>query len=207
MPTGRPVTWFIGVGGRGARAAGLQSLFDFSELSIMGISQVAGTPAELLMRRIRQTTDALDRRYDPIVLVIIDSPASPIAWRSAVRKALPDLPVVNMSARASGRGRKSARHACAAMSIMSWPFCLSSPLPCSALGGPDDLCRTPADRKRSGKLLAARARGAAFPSRDRDTSGPATCLLLPGSRSTEITAAADFRRDRGGCLPSAIPAS
>ncbi len=48
----------IGVGGDALEAQGLQSLFDYSELSIMGITQVlARLPS--LIRRIGQTADAI----------------------------------------------------------------------------------------------------------------------------------------------------
>ena len=49
----------MGVGGEALERQGLKSLFDFSELSIMGISQVL-MRLPLLLRRIRQTADATD---------------------------------------------------------------------------------------------------------------------------------------------------
>src|SRR5690606_25981839 len=62
----------VGGGGEALEREGLKSLFDFSELSIMGISQVLKRlPA--LIRRIRQTADALIAAR-PDVLLIIDSP-------------------------------------------------------------------------------------------------------------------------------------
>ncbi|HSX75077.1 MAG TPA: lipid-A-disaccharide synthase, partial [Shinella sp.] len=83
----------VGVGGEALEREGLKSLFDFSELSIMGISQVLKRlPA--LIRRIRQTADALIAAR-PDVLLIIDSPDFTHRVARRVRKVLPDLPVVN----------------------------------------------------------------------------------------------------------------
>jgi len=83
----------VGVGGEALERQGLKSLFDFSELSIMGISQVLKRLPSLL-RRIRQTADALIAAR-PDVLIIIDSPDFTHRVARRVRKALPDLPVVN----------------------------------------------------------------------------------------------------------------
>ena len=57
MAHGGPVD-LVGVGGDGLAGEGLNSLFDYSELSIMGFTQVIGRLPQLL-RRIRQTADAL----------------------------------------------------------------------------------------------------------------------------------------------------
>jgi lipid-A-disaccharide synthase len=83
----------VGVGGEGLEAEGLKSLFDFSELSVMGITQVlARLPS--LFARIRQTTAAIVAAR-PDILIIIDSPDFTHRVAKRVRMALPDLPVVN----------------------------------------------------------------------------------------------------------------
>src|SRR5215217_7092266 len=79
----------VGVGGEGLEAEGLHSLFDYSELSIMGIAQVLARLPRLI-RRIGQTADAIIAAK-PDALLIIDSPD----FAHRVRKALPDLPIVN----------------------------------------------------------------------------------------------------------------
>ena len=88
----RPIE-LIGVGGEGLEAQGLKSLFDFSELSIMGFAQVIARLPKLLAR-IRQTADAIIAAR-PDVLVIIDSPDFTHRVAKKVRAALPDLPVVD----------------------------------------------------------------------------------------------------------------
>jgi len=83
----------VGVGGDAMEAQGLESLFDFSELSIMGLTQVlARLPS--LIRRIGETAEAIVEAK-PDVLIIIDSPDFTHRVAKKVRQALPDLPVVN----------------------------------------------------------------------------------------------------------------
>lgn len=83
----------VGVGGEGLQAQGLKSLFDFSELSIMGITQVLSRLPRLYTL-IRQTTAAIIAAR-PDILLIIDSPDFTHRVAKRVRTALPDLPVVN----------------------------------------------------------------------------------------------------------------
>ena len=89
---GGPVE-LIGVGGDALSAQGLQSLFDFSELSIMGITQVLARLPNLI-RRINQTAAAIVAAK-PDVLVIVDSPDFTHRVARKVRAALPDLPIVD----------------------------------------------------------------------------------------------------------------
>jgi hypothetical protein len=77
----------IGVGGDALSAQGLQSLFDFSELSIMGITQVLARLPNLI-RRINQTAAAIVAAK-PDVLVIVDSPDFTHRVARKVRAALP----------------------------------------------------------------------------------------------------------------------
>ncbi|MHA6267779.1 lipid-A-disaccharide synthase [Aliiroseovarius sp. CAU 1755] len=63
---------FIGVGGAAMQAQGLTSLFPMSDLSVMGIAEVAPKYFHL-KRRIRETAKAVIDA-DPDVLVTIDSP-------------------------------------------------------------------------------------------------------------------------------------
>ena len=67
----RPVR-FRGVGGPAMAARGLQSLFDYSELSVMGLVEIA-PHARRLLRRIRQVAQAIEAE-PPDVLLTIDSP-------------------------------------------------------------------------------------------------------------------------------------
>ena len=98
----------VGVGGEGLEAEGLKSLFDYSELSIMGISQVLAKLPKLILR-IRQTAQAIIAAR-PDILVIIDSPD--FTHRVAQALSASRCRICRsstMSARASGRGSPSAR--------------------------------------------------------------------------------------------------
>ncbi len=83
----------VGVGGEALEAEGLRSLFDYSELSIMGFTQVLARLPKLIMR-IRQTAKAIIAAR-PDALLIIDSPDFTHRVARKVRAALPDLPVIN----------------------------------------------------------------------------------------------------------------
>lgn len=170
----------VGVGGEALERQGLTSLFDFSELSIMGISQVLKR-LPLLLRRIRQTADALIAAR-PDVLLIIDSPDFTHRVARRVRKALPDLPVVNYvcpSVWAWKEERAPRMRAYVDHVLALLPF---EPTAMEGLGGPKTtyvghrLINDPD----IGRVRAARLA--------REGEAPATpvCLLLPGSRSTEI---------------------
>ncbi|OJF89968.1 lipid-A-disaccharide synthase [Pararhizobium antarcticum] len=171
----------VGVGGEALEAQGLRSLFDYSELSIMGLSQVLARLPNLI-RRIRLTTAAIIAAK-PDVLVIIDSPDFTHRVAKAVRKALPDLPVVNYvcpsvwawKPERAPRMRAYVDHVLAVL-----PF---EPQAMIALDGPETtyvghrLASDPA-------LLGARQTIAAR--RMSGAGGNTTCLILPGSRSSEI---------------------
>lgn len=83
----------IGVGGEALEVQGLVSLFDYSELSIMGFTQVLKKLPKLISR-INQTAQAIIAAR-PDVLLIIDSPDFTHRVAKKVRKQLPHLPVVN----------------------------------------------------------------------------------------------------------------
>ncbi len=84
---------FNGVGGEAMAAEGLASLFPIDDVAVMGYLPVLAR-ARTLLRRIRQTVDAIVRAK-PDVLVIIDSPGFTHAVASRVRRRLPDLPIVD----------------------------------------------------------------------------------------------------------------
>lgn len=170
----------VGVGGEALERQGLKSLFDFSELSIMGISQVLKR-LPLLLRRIRQTAQAMIAAR-PDVLLIIDSPDFTHRVAKRVRKALPDLPVVNYvcpSVWAWKEERAPRMRAYVDHVLALLPF---EPAAMERLGGPKTtyvghrLTADPDIRRVSAERRRRVDRGAA----------ERLCLLLPGSRSTEI---------------------
>ena len=72
---------FVGIGGENMIGAGLKSLFPMSDLSVMGVIEVAAH-ARTLTRRINQTVDAIIEMRPDIVLTI-DSPGFA---RSVIKK-------------------------------------------------------------------------------------------------------------------------
>ncbi|MCO5733911.1 lipid-A-disaccharide synthase [Rhizobium sp. SSA_523] len=169
----------VGVGGEALEAEGLTSLFDFSELSIMGVSEVLKRLPKLL-RRIRETADAIIAAR-PDLLLIIDSPDFTHRVAKRVREALPDLPVVDYvcpSVWAWKEYRAPAMLAYVDQVLALLPF---EPEAMRRLGGPKtDFVghRLTADEN---VLAVRRLRQDKQPGREAKT-----VLLLPGSRSTEI---------------------
>lgn len=79
-----PDASFVGVGGQNMIAAGLTPLFPMGDLAVMGVIEVAAH-ARTLMRRIRQTADAIIETRPDIVLTI-DAPGFARSVISQVRK-------------------------------------------------------------------------------------------------------------------------
>ncbi|MGE7369284.1 lipid-A-disaccharide synthase [Neorhizobium sp. NPDC001467] len=178
----RPVE-LVGVGGDALEAQGLHSLFDFSELSIMGITQVLARLPNLI-RRIGQTADAIVAAK-PDVLIIIDSPDFTHRVAKKVRAALPDLPIVDYvcpSVWAWKEYRAKAMLPYVDRVLAVLPF---EPAAMQRLGGPrTDFVghRLTADAD----ILRVRELRAAKPPKNADDHR--TILLLPGSRGAEIKA-------------------
>lgn len=177
----------VGVGGEGLQAEGLQSLFDFSELSVMGITQVlARLPG--LFKRIRQTTAAIIAAK-PDILIIIDSPDFTHRVAKRVRAALPDLPVVNyvcpsVWAWKEYRAQRMLAYVDHVLAVL--PF---EPAVMSQLGGPATTYvghRLTAD---TALLETRRLRAARLPQPEK------LIMLLPGSRASEISKLLPFFGD------------
>ncbi|WVT74722.1 lipid-A-disaccharide synthase [Sinorhizobium chiapasense] len=172
----------VGVGGEALEAEGLRSLFDYSELSIMGFTQVLARLPKLIMR-IRQTAKAIIAAR-PDALLIIDSPDFTHRVARKVRAALPDVSVINYvcpsvwawKPERAPRMRGYVDHVLAVL-----PF---EPEAMQKLHGPPTTYvghRLASDAN----VLAVRA------SRQQRLAGAmdgrvSTCLLLPGSRSSEV---------------------
>ncbi|QND47093.1 lipid-A-disaccharide synthase [Rhizobium lusitanum] len=171
----------IGVGGEALEAQGLRSLFDYSELSIMGFAQVIKQLPKLLAR-IRQTANTIIAAR-PDVLLIIDSPDFTHRVAKKVRAALPDLPIINyvcpsVWAWKEYRAQKMLAYVDHVLAIL--PF---EPAAMQRLAGPAtsyvghrltvDASLVETRRQRALRAVSA-------------PDGEKTILLLPGSRSTEI---------------------
>jgi len=171
----------IGVGGEALEAQGLRSLFDYSELSIMGFIQVIKRLPKLLAR-IRQTAEAIIAAK-PDVLLIIDSPDFTHRVARRVRKALPGLPVVNyvcpsVWAWKEYRAREMLAYVDHVLAVL--PF---EPEAMQRLGGPATTyvghrLTVDVDLLKTRRQRAVRGTSAA--------DAPMTVLLLPGSRASEI---------------------
>ena len=169
---------FVGVGGEAMAAEGLESLFPISDIAVMGILPVLARLPRLIAR-IRQTAQAIIAAK-PDALVIIDSPDFTHRVARRVRKALPDLPIVDYvspSVWAWRPGRAKAMRAYVDCVLALLPFepeayvRLDGP-PCVYVGHPlierlDDL-RPNADEAR------------------RRAAEPPIVVVLPGSRRSEI---------------------
>ncbi len=170
---GVPITP-MGLGGPRMQEMGLESLFDVSQLSVMGIS---GVVAKLptLMSRIRQTANDIVEKQ-PDVLLLIDSPEFSYRVAKKVREKSPGTTIVKYVAPTvwawrPGRAVKIARYVDHILAVL--PF---EPEVMKQLDGPKTTY--------IGHPLAA-----SMPKIDgrkkRDCSNPVRLVLLPGSRLGE----------------------
>ncbi len=184
---GGPVD-LLGVGGDAMAAEGLNSLFDYQELSLMGFGAVIARLPQLLMR-IRTTAQEIIAAK-PDCLVIIDSPDFTHRVARRVRAALPEMPIVNyvcptVWAWKPERAVKMTGYIDHVLSI--FPF--ESEV-VSRLGGPPVTYVGHRLMSDEGLLSAAQAQNegqrqrAAFAA--AEPFERACCLLLPGSRNQEI---------------------
>jgi len=176
----------VGVGGPALAGEGLVSLFDYEELSIIGYGDAVKSLPRLV-RRMRQTAVAIVEAK-PDMLIIIDSPDFTHRVARAVRKKLPGLAIVDyvcptVWAWKSERAKAMAAYVDHVLSV--FPFeadvvaRLSGP-PLTYVGH-----RLATDPSLLEIAAAQQAR------RDAGTfvsEGENTCLLLPGSRKSEVRA-------------------
>jgi lipid-A-disaccharide synthase len=195
----------VGVGGDALEAQGLRSFFDYSELSIMGITQVLKRLPQLL-RRIRQTADRIVEAR-PDLLVIVDSPDFTHRVAKHVRAKLPGLPIVNYvcpSVWAWKEYRAQAMLGYVDHVLAVLPF---EPQEMVRLGGPKTTFighRLTADpnvkRVREQRQILAENQVTGH------GSGPCV-LLLPGSRSTEIKGLMPILKDTADLIRSRNPSA
>ncbi|QLF70356.1 lipid-A-disaccharide synthase [Peteryoungia desertarenae] len=173
----------VGVGGEALESQGLTSLFDFSELSIMGFTQVLAKLPRLI-GLISKAADAIVKA-NPDMLLIVDSPDFTHRVAKKVRSKMPNLPIVNYvcpSVWAWKEYRATAMLSYVDAVLAVLPF---EPAVMERLGGPKThyvghrLTSHPDIRR----IRMARTNRPA--STDEDER---TILLLPGSRASEINA-------------------
>ncbi len=180
---------FSGVGGEAMEAEGLKSLFPISDIAVMGILPVIAR-LRTIVRRIRETAAAVIAAR-PDGLVIIDSPDFTHRVARRVRKALPDLPIVDYvspSVWAWRPGRAKAMLAYVDCVLGLLPF---EPEAYLRLGGPRCVYVGPPLIER---LEALRPNADEARRRERT---PPVLVVLPGSRRSEIRR---LMGDFGGAL-------
>ena len=188
----------VGLAGSRLQAAGIDSLFDIAELSVMGISAVLGRLPQLV-RRVYQTVDAVEAER-PDVLVLVDSPDFTHAVAKRVRKRMPNLPIIDyvcpsVWAWRQDRAREMAAFIDHVLAIL--PF---EPKLLAELGGP------PATYVGHPLGLVEE------PEQVAPTTIP-TLLVLPGSRTSEISrllpifeATLTLLQERGNAFTARVPA-
>jgi lipid-A-disaccharide synthase len=175
---GRPID-FMGVGGERMAAEGLVSLFPLHDIAVMGFAPVVKRLPIIQLRTAETTGAVIAARPD--VLVIIDSPDFTHRVARDVRRALPDLPVIDYVCPSvwAWRPKRATRMAAYVDHVLALlPF---EPAVLSRLSGPEAtyVGHPLIDRP---ELLTAAA-GERAPIGDTDKP---TLLILPGSRSGEI---------------------
>ncbi|ADJ23706.1 lipid-A-disaccharide synthase [Hyphomicrobium denitrificans ATCC 51888] len=180
-----------GVGGEDMAHEGFASLFPIEDVAVMGpMSILPRLPR--IMRRVYQTVDAA-LAFKPDAVVIIDSPefTHPIAKR--IRKRAPDIPIIDyvspsVWAWRPGRAKRMRRYVDHVLALL--PF---EPDAHARLGGP--AC-TYVGHPLIEKLDAIeRADGAALSRRLGLAAEKPVLLVLPGSRTSEVTRLVDVFGD------------
>ncbi len=126
---------FLGVGGEAMNAEGVPSLFPLADIAVMGPVEILAVLPRIL-KRIRQTVAAVVA-FSPDMLVIIDSPEFTHRVARAVRRARPDVPVVDYVAPSvwfwrPGRARRMRAYIDKVLAVL--PF---EPEAYKRLGGPE----------------------------------------------------------------------
>jgi lipid-A-disaccharide synthase len=188
---------FFGVGGEAMEAEGLESLFPMSDIAVMGFLPVLAKLPTLLAR-IRQTAAAIVAAR-PDALVIIDSPDFTHRVARRVRRALPNLPVIDYvspSVWAWRPGRAKAMHAYVDCVLALLPF---EPAAHVRLGGPRCVYVGHPLIERLGELRPSPQEAG------RRAAEPPILAVLPGSRRSVLArmmgdfgeAVARLARERG----------
>ena len=179
-----PNITFQGIGGPNMQAQGLESLFDMSELSVMGLAEIL-PKYRLLKRRITQTAQAAIAAA-PDVILTIDSPDFCLRVAKLV-KTQRDIRVVHYVAPSvwawrPKRAQKMARHVDQVLALLPFepPFMQAAGMQCSFVGHPV-----------ANTAQASRQDCAAFRMRHQIAKDAPLVLVLPGSRGGEVRCLSD----------------
>lgn len=192
----------MGLGGEKLQKRGLDSLFNVTDLSVIGISGVIGK-LPTIIKRVNQTVkDILDKRPD--VVLLIDSPDFGYAVAKRVRKRNADIPIVKYICPSvwgwrPGRAPKMRVFIDHVLAIL--PF---EPDVMKKLEGPE----TTYIGHPLMRLITENARR-----KNATPKLPASLLVLPGSRKSEISRLLPVIRDtlsmlkeRGNVFEAVLPA-
>jgi lipid-A-disaccharide synthase len=179
LKTLRPDVQFEGIGGLEMAAQGLQSRFDMSELSVMGLAEILPR-YRALMARINETAEAV-LRMKPDVLITIDSPdfslrvARRVKAKSTIRTVHYVAPTV--WAWRPGRAEKMARFIDQVLALLPFepPYMQAAGMRCDFVGHP--VVAEP---------VATPEEAAAFRAA-HDLGDAPVLLVLPGSRMSEVS--------------------
>ncbi|MDF3413652.1 lipid-A-disaccharide synthase [Sulfitobacter sp. M57] len=174
----RPDVTFEGIGGPMMMAEGLDSRFDMSELSVMGLAEIL-PKYRALKARINETAAAVIA-MQPDVLITIDSPdfslrvARQVKEKSAIRSVHYVAPTV--WAWRPGRAEKMARFVDQVLALLPFepPYMEAAGMRCDFVGHP--VVAEP---------VASTTEAAAFRARHGLGNAP-LLLVLPGSRQSEV---------------------
>ena len=179
-----PNITFQGIGGPNMQAQGLVSLFDMSELSVMGLAEILPKYRHL-KRRISQTAQAAIAAV-PDVILTIDSPDFCLRVAKLV-KAQCDIRVVHYVAPSvwawrPKRAQKMACHVDQVLALLPFepPFMQAAGMQCDFVGHPV-----------ANTAQASRHDGAIFRIRHQIAEDAPLVLVLPGSRSGEVSRLSD----------------
>lgn len=189
---------FIGVGGAHMTDAGLKSLFQMSDIAVMGLREVVPR-LPMIYRRIRETA-----RYalaqQPHVVVIIDSPDFTHSVAKRIAKAAPHIPIINyvspqVWAWRQGRAAKMAtylKHVLALLPFEPAFYAEKSSLACTFVGHPV------LERVKFGG-------GEEFRLRHNIAADAPVLALLPGSRPNEVKGLIDIFMETARRLRRELP--
>jgi lipid-A-disaccharide synthase len=132
---------FSGVGGPMMQAAGMTSLFDMSDLSVMGLVEVL-PKIPMLLSRVEATSKAVIA-VKPDALITIDSPDFCLRVAEKVRHVLPDLKIIHYVAPSvwawrPERATKMAKHVDHVLALLPFepPYMEAAGMTCDFVGHP-----------------------------------------------------------------------
>lgn len=164
-----------GVGGEELAKHGLRSLFPYEELSIIGIWDIIKN-IFTLRKRINSTAKSIVA-YKPELLIIIDCPEFTHRVAKKVKKAMPNLTIINYVSPTiwfwrQGRGKEMSKYITHILSIYPFEPALYNKLngpPCTYVGNPlfENIINNKLNKKKS-------------------VNKNKTIVFMPGSRKNEI---------------------